>query len=97
MPERFSLENHGITVTEVLRNPSPARLYELGLQREKGTAITSTGALVALSGAKTGRSPKDKRIMEHPDSEKDVWWGPVNIKLSEQIVPDQPGALRSTT
>ena len=85
MPERFSLENHGITVTEVLRNPSPARLYELGLQREKGTAITSTGALVALSGAKTGRSPKDKRIMEHPDSEKDVWWGPVNIKLSEQI------------
>ncbi len=50
MPDSFSLANHGITVTEVLRNPSPARLYELGLQREKGTAITSTGALVALSG-----------------------------------------------
>jgi len=85
MPDRFSLAQHGITVTEVLRNPSPARLYELGLQREKGTAITSTGALVALSGAKTGRSPKDKRIMEHPDSVNDVWWGPVNIKLSEHI------------
>lgn len=85
MPDSFSLANHGITVTEVLRNPSPARLYELGLQREKGTAITSTGALVALSGAKTGRSPKDKRIMEHADSVNDVWWGPVNIKMSEHI------------
>ncbi len=81
----LSLEKHGITVTEVLRNPSPARLYELALQREKGTAITATGALVALSGAKTGRSPKDKRIMEGPDSSSDVWWGPVNIKLSEHI------------
>ncbi len=79
------LEQHGITVTEVLRNPSPARLYELALQREKGSAITATGALVALSGAKTGRSPKDKRIMEHAGSVGDVWWGPVNIKMSEHI------------
>ncbi|MBL9026409.1 MAG: phosphoenolpyruvate carboxykinase (ATP) [Myxococcales bacterium] len=81
----ISLEKHGITVTEVLRNPAPPRLYELALQREKGTAITATGALVALSGAKTGRSPKDKRIMEHADSVGDVWWGPVNIKMSEHI------------
>lgn len=85
MTQPFSLEKHGITVTEVLRNPSPARLYELALQREKGTAITETGALVALSGSKTGRSPKDKRIMEGPDSTKDVWWGPVNIKMNEHI------------
>ncbi|NUP10140.1 MAG: phosphoenolpyruvate carboxykinase (ATP) [Polyangiaceae bacterium] len=85
MPEPFSLAKHGITVKEVLRNPAPARLYELGLQREKGTAITSTGALVALSGAKTGRSPKDKRITEHPDSVNDIWWGPVNIKMSDHI------------
>jgi phosphoenolpyruvate carboxykinase (ATP) len=72
-------------VSEVLRNPSPAELYELALQREHGSAITSTGALVALSGAKTGRSPKDKRIMEGGTSEKDVWWGPVNIKVSEHV------------
>ena len=81
----FSLANHGISVSEVLRNPSPAHLYELALQREKGSAITSSGALVALSGQKTGRSPKDKRIMDHPDSVNDVWWGPVNIKLPEQV------------
>ncbi len=85
MSEQFSLASQGITVSEVLRNPSPAELYELALQREHGSAITSTGALVALSGAKTGRSPKDKRIMEDAASEKDVWWGPVNIKMSEHI------------
>ncbi|MFO0547836.1 MAG: phosphoenolpyruvate carboxykinase (ATP) [Polyangiaceae bacterium] len=85
MSQSFSLAKHGITVTEILRNASPARLYEIALQRESGSAITSSGALVALSGAKTGRSPKDKRIMEHPDSEKDIWWGPVNIKLTEHI------------
>jgi len=85
MSEQFSLTQHGVTVTDVLRNPSPANLYELALQREKGSAITSSGALVALSGAKTGRSPKDKRIMDHPDSTNDVWWGPVNIKTSEHV------------
>jgi phosphoenolpyruvate carboxykinase (ATP) len=85
MSEPFSLEKQGIHVARVLRNPAPAALYEQGLVRESGTAITSTGALVALSGAKTGRSPKDKRVVAHPDSEKDVWWGPVNIKLDEHI------------
>ena len=81
----FSLAKQGIHVTRVLRNPAPAALYEQGLVREKGTAITSTGALVALSGEKTGRSPKDKRVVAHEGSENDVWWGPVNIKMDEHI------------
>jgi len=81
----FSLAKQGIHVARILRNPAPAALYEQGLQREKGTAITSSGALVAISGEKTGRSPKDKRVVAHPDSEKDVWWGPVNIKMDEHI------------
>jgi len=55
----------------------------MALSREPGTAITATGAMVALSGAKTGRSPQDKRIVEHPSSAKDIWWGDVNIKLDE--------------
>ncbi len=85
MAEQSFLAQHGITVPLIYRNPPPAELYERALQREKGTAIASTGALVALSGAKTGRSPKDKRITAHPDSETDIWWGPVNIKMSEQV------------
>jgi phosphoenolpyruvate carboxykinase (ATP) len=85
MSEKFSLAAHGITVLDVSRNPTPAELYEQGLVRERGTAITSTGALVALSGQKTGRSPKDKRIVVDAASEKNVWWGPVNIKMEEHV------------
>ena len=36
---------------------------------------------MAFSGDKTGRSPKDKRVVKHPDSQDDVWWGAVNIPL----------------
>jgi phosphoenolpyruvate carboxykinase (ATP) len=81
--EQFSLEQHGITVKNIVRNATPARLYELALRNEKGTAITDTGAMVALSGEKTGRSPSDKRIVEEDTSVEDIWWGPVNTKLDE--------------
>ncbi|MBP6629545.1 MAG: phosphoenolpyruvate carboxykinase (ATP) [Kofleriaceae bacterium] len=80
----FSLETHGITVPEVYRNASPAFLYEAALRFEKGTAISSTGAMIAFSGKKTGRSPTDKRVVDEPESRDDVWWGNVNIKLDPQ-------------
>ncbi len=83
MPSDLDLNPHGITVTRVLRNPSPARLYEDGIMREQA-AITSTGALSTSSGEKTGRSPKDKRIVEHPDSSANIWWGSVNMKIDEE-------------
>ena len=77
------LKSHGIEVDTILRNPAPARLYEEALRHEADTAIVSNGALVALSGAKTGRSPADKRIVKTPSTEEDVWWGSVNIPLPE--------------
>jgi phosphoenolpyruvate carboxykinase (ATP) len=54
-------------------NPSVAQLYEDALKYESGSAISSTGALVTSSGNKTGRSPKDKRIVEEPGSTNDIW------------------------
>ncbi len=81
----FSLEQHGIDVEHVIRNVSPAALYEAALRNERGTAISGSGALVALSGEKTGRSPTDKRIVEDPDTSDDIWWGPINIKLEERV------------
>jgi phosphoenolpyruvate carboxykinase (ATP) len=81
----MDLERHGITVQRILRNPPPAALYEQGLRHEEGTAIASSGALIAMSGAKTGRSPADKRVVEDEVTRDDVWWGPVNIKLQEQV------------
>jgi ATP-dependent phosphoenolpyruvate carboxykinase len=54
-------------------NPSVAALYEDALVYETGSAITSSGALTAYSGAKTGRSPLDKRIVKEAGSENDIW------------------------
>jgi ATP-dependent phosphoenolpyruvate carboxykinase len=69
----------------IIRNGSIAVLYEEALKYEEGSAITSTGALCTSSGAKTGRSPKDKRIVDEPTSTNDVWWGPVNTKMTDQV------------
>ncbi|KAF0979924.1 hypothetical protein FDP41_001077 [Naegleria fowleri] len=77
------LESYGITTRRIYHNASVPVLYEQALKNEKGTALTCTGALVAFSGTKTGRSPKDKRIVEEETSKNDVWFGPVNIPLSE--------------
>jgi phosphoenolpyruvate carboxykinase (ATP) len=81
MAARFSLRQYGIDVDEVHRNLSPAVLYEHALKWNHGSAITASGALVAMSGVKTGRSPRDKRIIDDPDVAEDVWWGEVNMKL----------------
>ncbi|KAK9382920.1 ATP-utilizing phosphoenolpyruvate carboxykinase [Kockiozyma suomiensis] len=69
----------------IQHNPSIPALYEDALVYEQGSAISSAGALVASSGAKTGRSPKDKRLVDEPTSNGDVWWGPVNTKLSPEV------------
>ncbi len=83
MAKTFDLEAHSITVETVLRNLPPAMLYEEALRHEEGSAIVSTGALAIYSGAKTGRSPKDKRIVRNSESESDIWWGDVNVELEE--------------
>jgi phosphoenolpyruvate carboxykinase (ATP) len=80
----FNLAAHELTVSEVHRNLPPSSLYEHAIRYDKDVGIAANGALVAYSGAKTGRSPKDKRVVKHPDSEKDVWWGPVNIPCDER-------------
>ena len=79
----FDLTKYGIRVTDVHRNTPVPILYEIGLRKEAGTAISDTGALLVYSGEKTGRSPKDKRIVRNPQSEANIDWGPVNIGLDE--------------
>jgi len=68
----------------IIRNANTARLYEDALNYENGTSIVSSGALSTFSGAKKGRSPKDKRIVDEETSSADIWWGPVNIKLEDK-------------
>lgn len=74
----------------VYRNPSPAILYEHAISIGDGQ-ITSLGALATNSGKKTGRSPKDKRVVESDESQADIWWGDVNRPIS----PDSFGQVRN--
>uniref|UniRef100_A0A0E0M6D3 phosphoenolpyruvate carboxykinase (ATP) n=1 Tax=Oryza punctata TaxID=4537 RepID=A0A0E0M6D3_ORYPU len=54
------------------------------IKYEKGSFITSSGALATLSGAKTGRSPRDKRVVKDETTD-DLWWGKgsPNIEMDE--------------
>jgi phosphoenolpyruvate carboxykinase (ATP) len=77
----FSLADHELTVATVHRNLAPSVLYEHAIHFEREARVADSGALVAYSGDKTGRSPRDKRVARHQASADDIWWGPVNIPL----------------
>jgi phosphoenolpyruvate carboxykinase (ATP) len=74
-PVPFDLTAHGLSVSNVHHNLSASALYEHAIRFEKDASIAENGALIAYSGVKTGRSPKDKRVVEHSDSKSDIWWG----------------------
>src|SRR6201993_4677779 len=77
----FDLSQHDLTLKEIHRNLPPSVLYDHAIRYDKDATIAENGALVAYSGEKTGRSPKDKRIVKNPASEKEVWWGTTNVPL----------------
>ena len=81
----FPLENSDILVEDIIRNAPIAMLYEEAIKHEEKSTISAQGALIAYSGTKTGRSPADKRVVEHSDSKQEVWWGPVNIPIDEKV------------
>ena len=41
-----------------------------------------------FSGAKTGRSPRDKRVVAEPSTERDIWWASTS-KGSPNFVMDE--------
>jgi len=64
-------------------NTSTSSLYKRSVS-DFNCTISSTGALVAYSGDKTGRSPKDKRFVLN-NKTKDIWWGDVNMPIDQDI------------
>ena len=67
---------------------SPAALVEAAIQQKEG-ALSQEGALVCDTGKFTGRSPRDKFIVQDDDTRDTIWWGPINNPL----VPEQFDAL----
>ena len=66
-----------------LANLSVAALYEKAIERSEGM-LAAAGPLVVRTGKHTGRSPKDKYIVDEPDSHDGVWWGGFNQPISEE-------------
>ena len=77
----MNLSEYGLSAQEVHHNLPASVLYEHAIRYEKRASISDCGSLVTYSGEKTGRSPKDKRVVKAEPSASDVWWGNVNIPL----------------
>ena len=75
----IDLTKYGITgVTEIIYNPSNEVLYEEEMKPEltgfdKGQ-LTELDAVNVMTGIYTGRSPKDKFIVDDAKSHDTVWW-----------------------
>lgn len=82
-PTSSILHAHGVSHSRINFNLSSEELYAESLSRGEGK-LSSNEALVVSTGKFTGRSPKDKFIVRHPESEKNVWWGTVNREISEE-------------
>jgi phosphoenolpyruvate carboxykinase (ATP) len=72
---------------------SVSELYEYALLPEHltsvdphitPTTIADSGALSVSSGLKTGRTPKEKRVVLDETTKDKIWWGSVNIPISHQ-------------
>ena len=83
--KELGLEILGITDVETVhRNLPVERLIEETVINGEG-AVGPRGATIVDTGKYTGRSPKDKYIVDEPTSTDNLWWGPVNRKVDEVI------------
>ena len=68
----------------IYRNLSVSRLVEDALSNCEGI-LTNTGALLIMTGKYTGRSPKDKFIVDTPAIHNDISWGSVNRPIDRKV------------
>jgi len=82
--EIYGIEKLGIIDPKaVYRNLTPAQLTEAALRRGEGT-LTNTGALVVTTGKYTGRSPRDKFIVDTEGIHNEIAWGKVNVAITRE-------------
>src|SRR5436305_12434136 len=87
---RFDLEQQGMHhFGPVHWNLTAPHLYEYAVARQEGQ-LGLGGAFVANTGRHTGRSPRDKYIVNEPGTKDTVWWGGIN----QPIAPERFESLR---
>ncbi len=80
----YGLENLGLkNLGCVYRNLSIPQLVECAIVRGEGK-LASNGALVVETGKYTGRSPKDRYIVDEPSSRDEIDWNNLNVPISEE-------------
>lgn len=79
--QTYGIEKYGIVKPQkVERNRCPAWLTEEALKTEP-SRLTDTGALLVETGAYTGRSPKDRFIVDEAGVSEQIGWGTENKKF----------------
>jgi phosphoenolpyruvate carboxykinase (ATP) len=80
----YGLDKLGIkNPTHVYRNLSVPKLIEHSLAKGEGI-LADNGALCVKTGKYTGRSPKDKFIVNEPSSREEIHWNELNVAISEE-------------
>ena len=88
MLERYGIAKPGRTA-KVYIDLTPAELVEEAIRRDEGF-LASNGALAIETGERTGRSPKDRFIVDTPDVHDKIAWGGVNVAIE----PGHYGSVR---
>jgi phosphoenolpyruvate carboxykinase (ATP) len=79
---QVGLDTVGLTNLKSVRwNMGPAALYEEAIRRGEGV-VTAGGALLVTTGEHTGRSPKDKFIVDSDGTHDAVDWGTINQPIT---------------
>ncbi|MGE3692632.1 MAG: phosphoenolpyruvate carboxykinase [Novosphingobium sp.] len=87
----YSLDRQGIaTKATIFANLGTAPLVEHAIRNGEGQ-LAAEGPLVVETGKHTGRSAKDKFIVQDAETRDSVWWGKTNVAMS----PDHFAALKA--
>ncbi len=81
----YGLDVCGIVAPgDVYWNLSSDELIDLAVKNSEGV-LAANGALVVKTGECTGRRPKDRFIVEEPESSQHIDWGKVNLSISAEV------------
>jgi len=78
----MNLDKYGLLKSNVYYQTPVNKLQEIIVNQKQGFIVDS-GALSIYTGKFTGRSPKDRYIVKDKITKDKVWWGEINIPITE--------------